>query len=780
MKVIINLGKGNLKDGCHSILVQLLDSGQCWRQLSGSLPPAPRLARLLQQWQNGYQGFYSEQTMRISLLQSEGFRYSDADFKQICSQIADELNNWLSCPSFATIETALRTELNRKQPIQIIITTADAELQQLPWHLWNFIEDYGNAEIALSPLNWQKMDKSKVSRPKVRILMILGNSVGIDLKQDLESLKSLPEAELVILVEPEFTKLNEYLWQPQGWDIFLFSGHSHSDVEAGYIYLNASEKITIAQLKKSLTKAIALGLQIAIFNSCQGMGLAQQIADLSLPYVVVMSQPVPDKIAQLFLKYFLTAFAAGSTFSLAVKEARHKLIAWESEYVCASWLPVIWQNPSINSLGWSDLETILPEKKTAKLIKTSLLSSLAVSSLVMVVRSLSLLQPFELWAYDRLMQQRPAEVIDPRIVVVEVTEEDINSDRYPISDKVLVEAIEILEEYQPAAIGLDIHRSVERGTGYQDLIGLFENNSNIFPVCAYGGNNKSYAPPQGLSETKLTQQMGFSDLLIDRYTSEDNYYLSSTTPDLKSTPKVRRQLLSYDPDLATGSSKCLTPYSLSFQLAYEYLHRAGVDPLTVDPQQQWQFGEVTFKEMTSKFGGYQRLDGDSSQIPINYRSGHPGKQISLNQLRSGKIQPQLIKDRIVLIGYTTDVARDYFDTPYGIIPGVWIHAHMTSQMISAVQDGRPLIWVLPQWGDWLWILWWSVFTGGVMVILHHKPIGYSFLALGILTIAMDRFYILILINGGWLPYIPTLLSLLIVSGVVLSCRKQYQLIKISL
>ena len=140
---------------------------------------------------------------------------------------------------------------------------------------------------------------------------------------------------------------------------------------------------------------------------------------------------------------------------------------------------------------------------------------------------------------------------------------------------------------------------------------------------------------------------------------------------------------------------CSTPYSLSFQLAFEYLHSVGIEPLTVNENQQWQFGEVVFREMTSRFGGYQKLDGKSSQIPINYRSQQPGQQITLTELLTGQATAEQIKNRIVLIGYTATVSRDYFDTPYGMMPGVWIHAHMTSQMISAVQDGRSPIWVLP-------------------------------------------------------------------------------------
>ena len=431
MKIIINLGRGNLSDGCDNIVVQLLNGDRQYvRQFSGSLPPAPELARLQHQWQSSYRAFYQDEVVRIGLLESEGIRYSASDFKEICSQITRQLNLWLSSDGFASIEKSLRTYLDKNEPLQIIITTANLQLQQLPWHLWNLVEDYPKAEIVFSSSNWQQVAPLAVNRQRVRILVVLGNSAGIDVKSDLESLQALPKTEIVVLTEPRLRQLNEHLWQQPGWDILLFSGHSHTDAEAGYIYLNAKEKITITRLKHSLTEAIAGRLQIAIFNSCQGMGLAAQLADLSLPYTVVMSEPVPDRIARVFLQYFLSAFAAGKTFTLAVKEARQKLAGWETKYICASWLPVVWQNPATGCLTWSDLQPAVT-KKSPKFIKIAALGSMVAGSLVMVCRWLTWLQPAELWAYDRLMQQRPAETIDPRILVVEISEADIDSDRYP-------------------------------------------------------------------------------------------------------------------------------------------------------------------------------------------------------------------------------------------------------------------------------------------------------------------------------------------------------------
>ena len=772
MKVIINLGRGNLEDGCHNITVQLIDKGdRCLRQINGSLPAAPKLGTLFHQWQIGYRYFYQERAMRINLLESEGVRYSRTDFKQLCCDLNTELNLWLTSSDFASVEKILRTELNRSLPIQIIINTADLVLQQLPWHLWNFTNDYPQAEIAFSALNWHKIEPRTVKRSKTRILSILGDGRGIDLQQDLESLKTLAKAELVVLVEPRLAELNEYLWQPEGWDILLFSGHSSSDRLTGYICLNATEKITISQLKHSLTKAIANGLPIAIFNSCEGMKLGMEIADLALPYVVVMSEPVPDKIAQIFLKYFLTTFSAGGTFTQAVEEARLKLAGWETEYICASWLPKIWQNPAVDSVTWFDL-TVSNTLSSWKLIKTVFLTSLVVSSSVMLGRAFSWFEPLELWAYDRALQQRPPEVVDSRIVVIEITEADTNRDRYPLSDKTLVDALEILEQYQPAAIGLDLHRASPRDEAYPQLINLMETNPRLFPVCAYGATNNSYAPPPGLSNTKLSQQMGFSDLPIDE-PKINGFSFWARGYNANSNPQVRRQLLSYDPSLAVNSSQCLTPYSLSFQLAYEYLHRTGIKPLKVNSQEQWQFGDVIFQEMGQRFGGYQQLNNKSSQIALNYRAGQPAKQISLKQLLSGEIPPQQIANRIVLIGYTASVARDYFDTPYGAMSGVWIHAHATSQMLSAVLDSRSLIWVLPQGQDWLFVLTWSLLCGIAIALLSKYSVVYSCLVLGISILIIDRFCLKLLIKGAWLPFVPTLIAALTVGIVVMYIYRRH-------
>jgi hypothetical protein len=192
------------------------------------------------------------------------------------------------------------------------------------------------------------VEKTASSRAKLRILAVLGNSDGINLEEDRKFLANLHEAETVFLVEPTRKEFDKQLWDEQGWDILCFSGHSSSqwDGKNGWIYINQTDKLTIDQLENALKAAIERGLQLAIFNSCDGLGLARQLADLHIPQIIVMRELVPDLVAQEFLKNFLRAFVSGKSFYLAVRQAREMLQGLEDDFPCATWLPVICQNPA--------------------------------------------------------------------------------------------------------------------------------------------------------------------------------------------------------------------------------------------------------------------------------------------------------------------------------------------------------------------------------------------------------------------------------------------------
>ena len=251
----------------------------------------------------------------------------------------------------------LREELNRDDAIRFLIHTEDKQLQKLPWQEWDFFERYPKAEIALSATAFEQPKKlpTTLGKEKVKILAILGNSKGIDIEVDRKKLEALPDADVEFLVEPDRQQLNDRLWE-QSWDILFFAGHSQTEDERGRIYLNRTDSFTLDELRYALKKAVEGGLQLAIFNSCDGLGLAQDLAKLKIPQIVVMREPVPNHISQEFLKYFLDAFSRGESFYLAVREARERLQGLEDAFPCASWLPIIFQNPAVVPPRWNELK----------------------------------------------------------------------------------------------------------------------------------------------------------------------------------------------------------------------------------------------------------------------------------------------------------------------------------------------------------------------------------------------------------------------------------------
>ena len=108
-------------------------------------------------------------------------------------------------------------------------------------------------------------------------------------------------------------------------------------------------------MKYPLRQAIAQGLKLAIFNSCQGLGIARELADCQIPQLIVMGEPVPDCVAQEFLKYFLQAFATGKPLYLSVREARERLTIFDAQFCGASRLPIIYQNLAETPLTWNQI-----------------------------------------------------------------------------------------------------------------------------------------------------------------------------------------------------------------------------------------------------------------------------------------------------------------------------------------------------------------------------------------------------------------------------------------
>jgi hypothetical protein len=374
--VVINLGNGNLAQGFPTVTARLWDDlHPRAEQFMGSLPAMPDLAESYRIWQSTYRALCDRLFIRSAPEDAEDeleiatggiTNVSQVSFQGLSQQLQQQLNDWLQSEGFRPVERQLRSQLHPDAEIRVIFEVNDDLLHRLPWHCWHFLRDYANAEVALSCPEYKRRAGARAltARKLVRILAILGNSHGIDVAAERQLLQRLPDAETQVLVMPSRQDLNHQLWDPRGWDILFFAGHSQTEGQMGRIYINDNplhNSLTIDQLEEALNTAIDNGLKLAIFNSCDGVGLAQALAALPIPQVIVMREPVPNQVAQEFFQYFLTAYARDRLpLYVAVRQARRRLQGLEDDFPGASWLPVICQNPAIDPPTWLQLGGMPP------------------------------------------------------------------------------------------------------------------------------------------------------------------------------------------------------------------------------------------------------------------------------------------------------------------------------------------------------------------------------------------------------------------------------------
>ena len=352
--------------------------------IEGHLPPAVNLLDDYAKWQSCYRGRVLYRNPRVTVQKTAITKTENiAEIKKAKDDLYSSINDWLKPKeNFISIWTAILTSLkDEDEEIRVILKTDNAQLRRLPLFVWEqfFEKRYHRSEMGIYlPITSLNSHESQNTREQVKILAVLGSQTNnssttqIRTDRDWEILKDLlssrSNAEIISLVNPNLEQLADTL-DEQRPQILFFAGHSHSEDEQnlGRIVLSETESLTIDDLKFELIQAAKTGLKLAIFNSCDGIGIAQQLSELQIPNIIVMREPLPDKVAHEFLQRFLEAFAAGKSLNLAVRRAREKLNRFEKDFPGVMWLPMIWQNPAEPPLTWESLG----EKITGKAITQS-------------------------------------------------------------------------------------------------------------------------------------------------------------------------------------------------------------------------------------------------------------------------------------------------------------------------------------------------------------------------------------------------------------------------
>lgn len=376
--VILEIHNGSFSQG-FDIVARIIVDRRSEQIFKAKLPPAPHLPHLYDQWQASYRALGQSTLISVSTTQ-----ITNLSIIGDCTQLSDDLkqnfNQWLNSDSIRTLERSLLIALGPSSDrIRFMVQTDDRYLRRLPWQTWDLFEQhYPSSEVMLShPIT----PRSAPLNSPVRILAIEGNTDGTEATLDLTQLNRLPQTHITVLRQPTASELIDRLWH-EDWDMFFFIGHSDStdDDQNGKILLNATEAVTLSEIHHALKNALKNGLKLAIFNSCNGLGLAQRLADLNIPYVIVMRERVPDQVALEFFKTFLTTFSQGKVLHSALHTARQKLLGYSDRYPCAHWLPVLCQNPNAPELQYPKA------KKTYQwAIAASLSAALAIGFLPMLL-----------------------------------------------------------------------------------------------------------------------------------------------------------------------------------------------------------------------------------------------------------------------------------------------------------------------------------------------------------------------------------------------------------
>ncbi|MBD2464190.1 CHASE2 domain-containing protein [Oscillatoria sp. FACHB-1407] len=382
-------------------------------------------------------------------------------------------------------------------------------------------------------------------------------------------------------------------------------------------------------------------------------------------------------------------------------------------------------------------------------LKVVAIASVAIGGLVLGMRQLGGLQGLELAAYDQMVRLRPELAVDPRLLIVEISEPDLRTlQRATPSDEDVAKVLANLQEHEPRVIGLDLYRDLPQDPGREQLLAQLE-PPNVIAITNLGNppNSDKVPPPPGVPP----ERVGFNDIPID--------------PD----GIVRRNLL-------FASIDGTVYHSFALRLALSYLEKDNILPRNSRQNPDYiEVNNVTFPILQPNDGSYQGVDSAGYQILLNYRASQVAQQVSFTDVLAGNIDPDLVRDKVVLIGTTAQSSRDVFGTPYSAgqeqefkMAGVVVHAQMVSQLLSTVLDGRPLVWFFPDWLEGVWIVGWAVVGGSLAWWMRHPVLLATNSAA--LLVVLTGGGMLLFLNHTWVPVVAPAIAFIATNAAVTAYR----------
>lgn len=315
---------------------------------------------------------------------------------------------------------------------------------------------------------------------------------------------------------------------------------------------------------------------------------------------------------------------------------------------------------------WRNVKAFLNRSRSVLIIT----SSVAVT--VIVGQSFGLFNLLEWKTRDSFFRLRSTEEFADSVIVVTIDEQDIQFVRkWPIPDWSLAQLLEKIRSQKPRAIGLDLYRDLPEGKGYEQLARVFQTTPTLFGVEKITGDRVKPPP-----ELKKLDQVGLADLVLDG----DRH--------------VRRALLTSGDAKENDTLKA----GLATRVALKYLEAEGITLESINPnEQKFRLGKATFVPLKDQEAGYSEEDLGGYQILLNWHGSQSAfRTVSMRDVMTGKIPPDLMRDRMVFIGSIAASTNDFFSTPFSSnwffaekpTPGVVVHANIAYQLVQSAKHGQ--------------------------------------------------------------------------------------------
>lgn len=337
----------------------------------------------------------------------------------------------------------------------------------------------------------------------------------------------------------------------------------------------------------------------------------------------------------------------------------------------------------------------------------------------------------------------------PNIVIVTIDEQDIQSvGNWPIPDDALADLLSKIRDQKPSAIGMDLYRDMPVGKGYDKLEAVFKTTPNLIGVEKVSGDR--VPPPPAL---KALNQVALADLVLD------------------GDRRVRRALLTANDEKESSTTKP----GLATQVALKHLEARKVELEIVDEKgPKYKLGYTAYEQLKIGEAGYPESDLGGFQILLNwYGDLQQFQQVSMRDIRAGRVSPDLMRDRMVFIGSTGESTNDFFGTPYsqGLFslnkptPGVVVHANIAHQIVQGATQASTSRHGFTPIVLYAWIVGWTLVATLVSWIVAAQVQRKRIPAFSLLAVTIGSLPIVVVggygafLSGWFIPVVPTLSSI---------------------